>query len=111
MKTLKSLFILTSLSLGTNVLAQNISMPSFSDIKTIKLHTGKLLDVKKEVNTIQLAMDRNNKVDYVELLEGSIIDSYDIDKIIFKQPHTHLNESFYLNTFMLSRVLGDGSGG
>lgn len=115
MKTLKSLFILSALTLGTNVYSQDLLMPKFSDIKAIKLHTGELINVKKKVDTIQFALDRENKVDYVELLEGSVIDSYDIDRVIFKKNNTSSSNSFGLSdfnsTFMLSRVMGDGSGG
>ena len=94
-----------------------VSELNFSDIKAIKLHTGKLIDVNKEVESIQLAFDRNNKVDYIELIEGSVIDSYDIDKLIIKNPALHKNSTDYLKKqkldtdFLLKRVLSDGSDG
>lgn len=117
MKTLNSLFILSALTLGTNVYSQDLPVLNFSDIKAVKLHTGKLINVNREVESIQLAFDRNNKVDYIELLEGSVIDSYDIDKIILKKPALYRVPTDYfkkqkLHTdFLLKRVLGDGSGG
>ena len=113
MKTLYSLFILSALTLGSNVYSQDLSMLKFSDIKAIKLHSGKIINMKKEVEAIQLAFDRENKVDYVELLEGSVIDSYDIEKVILKTPSANTlfsMDSFGPTSFMMARM-GDGSGG
>jgi hypothetical protein len=113
MKMLYGLFILSALTLGSNVFAQKISMPKLSDIKAIKLNNGKIINVQKEVESIQLASDRANKVDYVELLEGAVIDSYDIEKVILNNQTSpkSLNLNHFDSMFMLTRVMGDGSGG
>jgi hypothetical protein len=117
MKALYSLFILSALTLGSNAYSQEISTLKFSDIKSIKLHSGKIINMKKDVESIQLAFDRDNKVDYIELLEGSVIDSYDIEKVILQKPSSRilsddsLNSSHFNSAFMLKRVMGDGSGG
>lgn len=113
MKTLKSLFILSALTLGTNVYSQDLLMPKFSDIKAIKLHTGELINVKKEVDKIQFALDRDNKVDYIELLEGSVIDSYDIKEIKFSEKFdtSILNRHGFNSQLVIRAVMGDGSGG
>ena len=113
MKTLYSLFILSAFTLGSNVYSQEISALKFSDIKAIKLHSGKIINMKKEVESIQLAFDRDNKVDYVELIEGSVIDSYDIEKVILKTPSANSlfsMDSFGTTSFMMAKM-GDGSGG
>ena len=113
MKTLISLVILSALTLGTNVYSQDLLMPKFSDIKAIKLHTGELINVKKEVDTIQFALDRDNKVDYIELLEGSVIDSYDIQEIKFgeKFDSSILDRHRFNSQLVIRAVMGDGSGG
>jgi hypothetical protein len=117
MKTLYSLFILIAITLGSNVYSQETSILKFSDIKAIKLHSGKIINMKKEVESIQLAFDRDNKVDYIELLEGSVVDSYDIEKVILKNPASKilsedsLSSNHFNSIFMLARVMGDGSGG
>jgi hypothetical protein len=113
MKMLKSLFILSALALGNNVYSQELLMPSFSDIKTIKLHTGEVINAEKEITLIQLASDRINKVDYIELKEGLIIDSYDIKEIKFNQnfENSILNRNGMNSQLLIRAVMGDGSGG
>ena len=69
----------------------------------------------KQIERIQFAQDRKNKIDYIELYEGSLIDSYDINKAILKKekPNLSIDPSILNSTYMFSRHfgLGDGSGG
>ncbi|PIK13510.1 hypothetical protein [Halobacteriovorax sp. JY17] len=117
MKTLKSLFILSILTLGSNSYSKGSAELNLSNIMAIRLNSGKLIHVNQDVESIQVAGDRANKVDYVELRQGTIIDSYDIDRVILEKPRGTVNLTDYLgsispDTFiLLERVLGDGSGG
>jgi hypothetical protein len=112
MKTLKSLFILSALTLGTNVYSKETPVLKITDIKVIKLNSGDLIR-PRQIERIQFAHDRENKIDYIELFEGSLIDSYDINRAILKEESSKetIDSSLINSTFMLSRVLGDGSGG
>ena len=72
-----------------------------------------MINVKKEVDTIQFALDRDNKVDYIELLEGSVIDSYDIKEIKFSEKFdtSILSRYGFSSELVIRAVMGDGSGG
>ncbi len=115
MKILNNLFIFSALTLGLNVYSQDISTSNFAKIESIKLNNGIILNVQKEVEFIQLALDRRNKIDYIELLEGTVIDSYDIERLILKKPTSQFPLNDLLDQInsklILSRVMGDGSGG
>jgi hypothetical protein len=114
MKKLNKYILIFALSLGTNVMAQDsFVLPKFSDFKEIKLHTGEIINAKKEVSLIQLASDRINKVDYIELKEGLIIDSYDIKEIKFNErfDSSILGKRGLNSELVIRAVMGDGSGG
>jgi hypothetical protein len=114
MKNFNNYILILALSLATNLMAQDsLVLPKFSDIKEIKLHTGEIINAKKEITLIQLASDRINKVDYIELKEGLIIDSYDIKEIKFNQnfENSILNRNGMNSQLLIRAVMGDGSGG
>lgn len=72
--------------------------------------------INQNRESILCAEDQRNETDNFELKKGSIIDSYDIDRIILDKPRNITNNTDYLgpispDTFMLlERVLSDGSG-
>ena len=116
MRKLSKFIILCALATGMNSYAQGFSAYKLENIKAIKLFDGSQIDFKKEVSAIQFASDRENKIDFVELKQGLIIDSYDIEKVILKENTSNpfagraFNSDLNTNSFMLA-MMGDGSGG
>jgi hypothetical protein len=114
MKNIKNHILILALSLATNLMAQDsLVLPKFSDIKEIKLHTGEIINANKEISLIQLATDRINRVDFIELKEGLIIDSYDIKEIKFNEnfDSSILGRRGYNSEHVVRALMGDGSGG
>ncbi len=116
MRKLNKFILLCAVSLGLNAHAQNFLNSDLGNIKSIELFDGSQIDFQSEVATIQFADDRENKIDFIELKQGLIIDSYDVEKIILKKGATNLFDSKLFNLdrfgkgFKAARA-GDGSGG
>lgn len=116
MRKLSKFIILCALATGMNSYAQDFSTYKLENIMAIKLLDGSQVNFKKEVSAIQFASDRENKIDFIELREGSIIDSYDIERVILKKNSSNpfagqsFNADLFTHGLMMAR-LGDGSGG
>ena len=109
MKTLKTILLSLVIFFTGHVFAQDLSS---SKIESIKLRTGKIVTIKGEVESIQLNADRDNKVDYIILREGTLIDSLDITNINMNGKFDLSNIASKLqNTTLRMATNGDGSGG
>ena len=102
---MKFVYLLAILTISTGA---NAFTPKLSDFKSVELYDGEMINVKAEVEAIQFADDRINLVDYIELKEGSVIDSYDIRRIHFSRDNHNFSTG---NRLILAREAGDGSGG
>ena len=84
----------------------------FSIFDSIQLNNGKKIDFQTKVERIHLSSDRVNKVDYVELLEGTVVDSYDIKEIFLRDKDKDGSNIIEAGPKTVTKkLLGDGSGG
>lgn len=116
MNRIKTIFILAAVLIGFNANSQEFELPKKNNVQKIVLFDGRELDIAEDVSRIHTAMDRENKVDYIELTDGMIVDSYDIEGFInfsgdqissFAGP-TNIEG---LDSDVIFRLTGDGSGG
>jgi hypothetical protein len=108
MKMIKNIILISSLTIGHAAYSQSLKI---SDIREIQLHSGKIINVANDVESLTLTSERDNKVDYVELLEGSLIDSTDIRSIKFSDKLDISRLQDISSSQFVVRALGDGSGG
>lgn len=90
------------------------SADKVGSIKGFVLKDGTEISTLKDIEVIQVNTDRENNIDWVELREGTLIDSTDIQQIIIDKTeiNTTINQIREQNSFLRVKLsAGDGSGG
>lgn len=92
MKNLVLTILASSLISSSPLAYMNSNMPKLapSTIVEALLKDGRLVDFKKEVEELHIF---NNKIDYIELTTGEIIDRLDIEKIKHRNPHSGIEKA------------------
>lgn len=70
-----------------------------AQIKSVELFDGEKINAEEKISNIKHAIDRKNKIDFIELTDGRIIDSFDIENVRYDE------------SSMAAARMGNGSGG
>ncbi len=108
----KLIICLTALFTATSpTFSKDESKIKLHDFNEIRLFNGETIKVKEEVKLLEISNQRQNNIEYIELNDGSIIDSSDIGEILLSDRLDENQLRDLENGHLLLRNIGDGSGG
>jgi len=117
MRKLYNLMIFSGLALGMSAYSQEIPTHLLNNIKTIKLFNGERVSFEDQVSKVHWASDRLNGIEFIELKDGMIVDSFDVEQLILdsgeqtrRLPRNINLDQLNSRASMMFRI-GDGSGG
>lgn len=84
-------------------------------IKELILKDGSRVNTEKEVESIEFSDDRENNIEWVELKEGTLLDSTDIERVLLETNREFDYSDYFVNNNQIYEIptdmSGDGSGG